>query len=108
MSEGMLSWLLVFLVGLTVVVFFVVPSLLAFKMVRTRREEFYCPWVRRNVAVDFVTLDGARPIGVFSCTAFPGGAGVLCGMPCLARSATDSPSEEPKDHVLDLLSEKDE
>ena len=105
MSEGMLSWILVFLVGLTVTVFFVVPALLAFKMVRMRREEFYCPWVHRNVGVQFVTLDGQRPIGVFSCTAFPGTTGVLCGMPCVTKAATGSLSKEPKDHVLDLLNE---
>jgi hypothetical protein len=52
-----------------------------------------------------VTLDGQRPIGVFSCTAFPDTTGVLCGMPCVTKAATGSLSKEPKDHVLDLLNE---
>jgi hypothetical protein len=105
MSEALGTWLVLFLVGLTIVVFFVLPAVLVFRLVRTRREEFYCPWVHRNVAVQFATIDGQRPIGVFSCTAFPGTTGVLCGMPCLTTAGTGSLSKEPKEHVLDLLNE---
>jgi len=105
MSEAMGTWLVVFLVGLTIVVFFVLPAILVFRLVKTRREEFYCPWVHRNVAVQFATLDGRRPIGVLSCTAFSDTTGVLCGMPCVTKAGNGSPSKEPKDHVLDLLNE---
>ena len=105
MNEAMATWLVMFLAGLVVIVFFVLPAILVFRLVRMRREEFYCPWVNRNVAVQFVTLDGRRPIGVFSCTAFPDTTGVLCGMPCVTAGGAGSLSKEPKEHVLDLLNE---
>jgi hypothetical protein len=104
MGEAMATWLVVFLVGLVIVIFFAIPAMLAFRMVRTRKEEFYCPWVHRNVAVQFVTLDGERPVGVLSCSAFPDTTGVLCGMPCLATAGRGQPAER-SESVLDLLND---
>jgi nucleotide-binding universal stress UspA family protein len=53
--------------------------------VRTMGAEFYCPWAHREVEVRYLALDGPRPIGVTSCTAFADSTRVICGMPCLAE-----------------------
>ena len=105
MSEAMGTWLVVFLVGLVVVVFFAIPAVLVFRLVRTRREEFYCPWVHRNVAVRFATLDGKRPFGVLSCTAFSETTGVLCGMPCVTAGGGPGPGKDQKADLVDFLND---
>ena len=104
MGEEAFTWIVVFLVGLVIVVFFAVPAMLVFRLIRIRQEEFHCPWVHRNVAVRFL-LDGERPIGVWSCTAFPESTGILCGMPCLATAGAGGLPKDRKDHVTDLLND---
>jgi nucleotide-binding universal stress UspA family protein len=56
--------------------------------VRTVEAAFYCPWAEQEVEVRYLALDGPRPIGVTSCTAFADPTRVICGVPpsCITQT----------------------
>ncbi len=107
MSGDMLAWIVIFSIASAIVSVMVMRTVLLPRVVRTMKAEFYCPWVHRDVMVQYLTRDGRRPIGVFSCTAFGDRTSVICGMPCLGSNGRTS-VEDQKDDVLDLLNDSEE
>lgn len=105
MTGDMTTWLLTFIAGVAVVFLLVMAVNWLYRGFRTISEEFYCPWVDRNVKVTYLTLDGRRPMGVMSCTAFSDTTGVLCGTPCLAGGGRARAPAAEKEDVRDLLSD---
>lgn len=101
----MTSWLLTFIAGMAVVLLLAISVNRLFGSFRTMRGQFYCPWVDRSVKVTYLTLDGRRPMGVMSCTAFSDTTGVLCGMPCLAGGGRAGVRAAEKEDVRDLLND---
>lgn len=105
MTGDLMTWLLTFIAGVAVVLLLAIAVNRLFGSFRTIREEFYCPWVDRSVEVRYLTLDGRRPIGVMSCSAFADTTGVLCGTPCLAEGGRAGGTSAQKADVRDLLSD---
>jgi hypothetical protein len=101
----MTTWLLTFIAGVAVVFLLVMAVNWLYRGFRTISEEFYCPWIDRSVQVTYLTLDGRRPIGVLSCSAFADTTGVLCGTPCLASGGRAGAPAAEKEDVRDLLND---
>lgn len=93
----MTTWILTVAVGLAAVIAVIMAVNRLFGSFRTIKEEFYCPWVERSVKVAYLTIDGKRPVGVMSCSAFADTTGVLCGTPCLAGGGRAGATSQRKD-----------
>ena len=105
MTGDVTTWLLTFIAGVAVVFLLVMAVNWLYRGFRTISEEFYCPWIDRSVKVTYLTLDGRRPMGVMSCSAFADTTGVLCGMPCLTGGGRPGGTSAQKADVRDLLSD---
>lgn len=53
---------------------------------------FFCPWVRRDVAVQYLTDDRRHPVGITSCTAFADPIVTTCEWRCLLASEHLAPT----------------
>ena len=86
------SWLGAILAGVAVLVIVVGSLILAARMTRVQTARLRCPWVHREVVVQYAT-DGGHPIAVLTCSAFADPRALTCGAPCVAgRNGSGAPN----------------